>query len=89
MRNLVVYRQTLTIATGKWNPPCRKEAEGWIFIGHKHLTALYDYYVKGSFVLAILKMKREIEKNTIWSCKMTTKDSGGYRIYHLICKRIK
>ena len=92
MRNLVVYRQSLTIATGKWNVPCRKENEGWVFIGRASLAALYDRfppYIKGSFPLAIVKMKKEVEKNPIWDCKMTSKQTGGYRIYHLICKRVK
>ena len=89
MRNLVAYRQSLTIATGKWNVPCRKENEGWVFIGHAHTAALYDHYVENSFPLAILKMKKLIEKNPIWDCKMTSKQANGYRIYHLICKRIK
>jgi len=89
MRNLVVYRQSLTIATGKWNPPVRKEEEGWIFIGHERLAALYDYYIRDSFPLAILKMKKKIDKNSIWDCKMTSTQTGGYLIYHLICKRIK
>jgi len=93
MRNLVAYRQSLTIATGKWNPPCRKEEEGWILIGREQLVALYDHgnniYVDGSFPLAIIKMKKEVEKNPIWDCKMTSKQTGGYIIYHLICKRVK
>lgn len=99
MRNLVAYRQSLTIATGKWNPPCRKEEEGWILIGRKQLVALYDHvnniYVNGSFPLAIIKMKKVMEKmrtennRPIWNCKMTSKQTGGYIIYHLICKRIR
>ena len=95
MRNLVAYRQSLTISTGKWNPPWRKEDEGWIPIEHHAIAPLYDHFVDGSFPLAILKMKKKMEemrtKNNqpIWNCKMTSKQAGGYRIYHLICKRIK
>jgi len=89
MRNLVVYRQSLTISTGKWNVPCRKEKEGWVFIGYAQVASLYDYYVKNSFPLAIIKMKKIIEKSAIWNCKMTSKQASGYRIYHLICKRIR
>ena len=95
MRNLVAYRQSLTIATGKWNPPCRKEEEGWILIKRDVIASLYDHFVDGSFPLAILKMKKKMEKmrtennSPIWSCKMTSKQSGGYRIYHLICRRAK
>jgi len=95
MRNLVAYRQTFTIATGKWNPPCRKEEEGWILIKHRALIGLYDHFVGSYFPRAILKMKRKIEKmrtennRPIWNCKMTSKQTGGYRIYHLICKRVK
>ena len=95
MRNLVAYRQSLTLATGKWNPPCRKEAEGWILIERKAIASLYDRFVDDSFPRAILKMKKTMEKmrhknnRPIWNCTMTSKQVGGYRIYHLICKRIK
>ena len=95
MRNLVSYRQTLTIATGKWNPPCRKEDEGWILIERKAIASLYDHFVYSSYPLAILKMKKKMEKmrtknnRLIWDCKMTSKQASGYRIYHLICKRIR
>lgn len=95
MRNLVAYRQSLTIATGKWNPPCRKEKEGWILIERHAIASLYDHFVDGSFPLAILKMKKKMEKmrtknnRPIWNCKMTSKQVSGYRIYHLVCKRIR
>lgn len=95
MRNLVVYRQSLTIATGKWNPPCRKEDEGWILIERNAIAVLYDHFVDGSFPAAIIRMKKTMEKmqhennSPIWNCVMTFGKKGGYRIYHLICKRIK
>jgi len=85
MRNLVAYRQSLTKATMKWNPPCRKEDEGWILVKHGSLC------VHG----AILKMKKIMEKmrtennRPVWNCVMTSKEMRAYRIYHLICKRIK
>jgi len=105
MRNLVAYRQSLTIATGKWNPPCRKEDEGWILVKRGHLIPLYQkkdgkwiFVNHGQSVFhhrAILKMKKVMEKlrtennKPIWDCIMTSKEMGAYRIYHLICKRVK
>jgi hypothetical protein len=104
MRNLVIYRQSLTIVTGKWNPPCRKENEGWILVKPERLIPLYQKkggkwilmnHEQGIFHNTILKMKKVMEKmrtknnRPIWNCKMTSEQKGGYRIYHLICKRIK
>jgi len=95
MINLVVYRQSLTIATGKWNIPYRKEGEKWFNIERNAIAALYDHFVEGSFPVAILKIKKIMEKikakngRPIWNCVMTSKQTGGYRIYHLICRRIK
>ena len=103
MRNLVVYRQSLTRATGKWNPPCRKEVEGWILVKCENLVPLYQKK-DGKWIPvnqplcfhgAILKMKKVMEElrtennGPIWNCKMTSKQTGGYLIYHLICKRIR
>ena len=67
MRNLVVYRQSLTKATGKWNIPWRKENEGWIPIEHHAIAPLYDHFVDGSFPSAIIKMKKKIEKQNLIS----------------------
>jgi len=94
MRNLVAYRQSFTKATGKWNTPYRRGGENWIPVKRQAIAGLYDHFVDGSFPFAIIKMKKKMEKmktvnnRPIWSCIMTSKEVGHYRIYHLICKRI-
>lgn len=93
MRNLVVYKQSLTKATMKWNPPYRREDGIWVLIKREHLIPLCNE--QGVFRGAILKMKKIMEKmrtknnSPVWNCTMTSKEMGAYRIYHLICKRIR
>jgi len=90
MRNLVAYRQSLTLATKKWNMPHRKDGENWVPIKREHIMNVCDGVLRG----AILKMKRKLGKmrhpnsNPVWDCTMSSKEKGGYRIYYLICKKI-
>jgi hypothetical protein len=93
MRNIVVYRQSLTIATVRWNIPHRKDGEKWVPIEYKNSLSLRNKR-DGSLRGAIIKMKKLMEKmghsnnHPIWNCTMSSKKVGGYRIYYLICKRI-
>lgn len=93
MRNMVAYRQSITLATVKWNVPHRKDGEKWVPVEYKNSLSLRDYS-NGSLRGAIIKMKDMMEKmrhqnnRPIWKCTMSSKKKGGYRIYYLICKRI-
>jgi len=95
MRNLVAYKQSLTKATMKWNPPYRREDGKWILVKREHLKPHLLCNERGVFRGAILKMKKIMEKmrtennRPVWHCIMTSKEMGVYRTYHLICKRIK
>jgi hypothetical protein len=91
MRDLVVYRQSLTLATKKWNLPYRKNNNKWDKV--EHLGGLHDRH-DGSLRGAIIKIKTKMEKmrhgNNLptWKCRMTNKKTGEYMIYYLTCKRI-
>ena len=91
MRNLVIYKQSLTLAIKKWNPPYKKDGSKWHKI--ERLESLRDRHDR-SLRGAIIKIKTRMEKmrrgnnHPVWKCHMTTKKVGEYRIYYLTCKRI-
>lgn len=93
MRNMVVYRQSVTLSTVRWNVPYRKDGEKWVPIEYKNSLSIRDKH-DGSLRGAIIKMKKQMEKmahpnnQPIWNCTMSSKKKGDYRIYYLICKRI-
>ena len=92
MRNLVAYRQSVTLSTGGWNYPRRKDGDNWNKI--KNVGSICDRY-DGSLRYAILrleeKMRRLRNKNNqpIWKCRMSARKVGKYRVYYLTCKRIR
>ena len=93
MRNMVVYRQSLTKATVRWNVPHRKEGDKWVPVEYKNSLSIRDKRDR-SLRGAIIKMKKIMEKmrcpnnRPIWKCTISTKEAGSYRIYYLICQRI-
>lgn len=85
---LLVYKQTLTLPTKKWNVPRRKDGNKWIPIEYSRSLSLIDRH-DGSLRGAIIKMKDKMEKMGIWKCSMSSAKSGNYRVYTLVCKRQK
>lgn len=84
--NLLVYRQTVTLSTGKWNVPRRKDGEKWVPIEYSRSLSL-RHRDDNSFRGAIIKMKNKMEKMGIWRCSIQSDKYGNYRIYTLVCKK--
>lgn len=93
MRDLVSYRQSITLSTKQWNPPYRKEGSDSNWSKVENFGPLLDRHDK-SFRSAIIRLKNQMEKRRydnqpVWKCHMTSKKVGGYRVYYLTCKRIQ
>jgi len=91
MRDLVAYRQSMTLSTKQWNPPYRKDGNNWVRV--ENVKPLLDRHDK-SFRSAIIRLKSQMEKRRynnlpIWKCRMTSKKVGRYWVYYLTCKRIR
>lgn len=82
---LLIYRQTLTLATRRWNMPRRKKGEQWVPIKLINLPSLRDKY-DGSLRGAIIKIKDKLREIGKWECFMRSTQSNGYRIYTLVCR---
>ena len=93
MRSLVIYKQSLTISTAKWNYPYRKDGEKWIAVERKRLLPLYSKHDSTFLRGAIYRMKKAMEKmraknnRPIWNCKLSSKKVAGYNVYYLACER--
>lgn len=83
---LLVYRQTLTLLTKRWNMPRRKDGDVWVPIEYGRSLSLRDKR-DGSLRGAIIKMKDKMKKMGVWKCSMSSTQSRGFRIYTLVCRR--